>query len=300
MADILFLPKTSKGYLYLLAVVDLYTDEFDIEPIKNEKSDTVLKAMKKMFKRKYLNKPYASITTDSGGKFKFVFHKYLDDNTIYHEVGSANRHSQMSSVESLNKELGRLFNLYMNKIEEETGKPFNEWTNIVDTVRTELNNHRIERNKKLMKDYKHNYVLPLNIKPKFNIGDMVHYRLDKPRNGLNQQINTDKFRVGDYKFSRDVKKIGNIFYYSEEPYHRYGLDTISNKSFTDSQLKISNKTDSTFNVKKLIGKKTMKNKVYYHVWWDGYLKKDATWESKDDLIKDGLKVIIDDYEKSKV
>jgi len=87
---------------------------------------------------------------------------------------------------------------------------------------------------------------------------MVHYRLDKPINGLNQQINTDKFRVGDYKFSRDVKKVKILFYYSEEPYYKYGLDTISNKTFTDSQLKMSNKTDSTFNV---IGKKTMKNKV---------------------------------------
>jgi len=296
MADLLFLPKTSKGYLYVLVVVDLYTDEFDMEPIKNKQSTTVLKAMKKMFKRKYLKKPYASISTDSGGEFKFVFHKYLNDNDIYHKVSSANRHTQMANVESLNKQIGRLFNLYMNKVEEETGKPFNEWTKVVDIVRQELNNHRIERNKEELKDYEHNYVLPLHIKPKFNVGDIVHYALDKPRNGLNKVINTDKFRVGDYKWSRDVKKVNNIYYYSEKPYYRYGLETISNKSFTDNQLKKSSGKDTTFNVKKIIGKKMEKKKTYYNVWWEGYLKKDSTWELKQNLIKDGLKQIIDEYE----
>ena len=36
MADLLFLPTTKKGYKYLLVVVDLATNEFDLEPLKDK------------------------------------------------------------------------------------------------------------------------------------------------------------------------------------------------------------------------------------------------------------------------
>lgn len=68
--DLLDLPTTKEGYKKLLVMVDLATDEIDFEPIKNKESKTVLIAMKKIFERPYLNKPYASIRTDSGGEFK--------------------------------------------------------------------------------------------------------------------------------------------------------------------------------------------------------------------------------------
>jgi len=46
MADLLFLPTAKFGFKYLFCIVDLATDEFDIEPIKNKEPATVLKAMK--------------------------------------------------------------------------------------------------------------------------------------------------------------------------------------------------------------------------------------------------------------
>ena len=36
MADLLFLPKTKEGYRYLLVVVDLASNDFDIEPLKTK------------------------------------------------------------------------------------------------------------------------------------------------------------------------------------------------------------------------------------------------------------------------
>jgi len=40
------------------------------------------------------------------------------------------------------------------------------------------------------------------------------------------------------------------------------------------------------------------NKIkYYLVWWDKYLKKDATYEPENQLIDDGLQNYIDDFEK---
>ena len=123
MADLLFLPD-DKGFKYLLVITDVITHAFDIEPIKNKESSTVLKAMKVIFKRKYLKEPHASLRTDNGTEFKSVFHKYLHDQNIFHSVALPYRHSQLSMVESLNKTLGLLLNGFMNAIVEETGKEF--------------------------------------------------------------------------------------------------------------------------------------------------------------------------------
>ena len=85
MADLLFLPKAQNGYNYLLVITDIYNSKFDIEPIKNKEAQTVLDALLEIFKRIYLDKPKASISTDAGTEFKQVFKKYLDDNNIFHK-----------------------------------------------------------------------------------------------------------------------------------------------------------------------------------------------------------------------
>jgi hypothetical protein len=51
MADLLYLPKTRQKYLYLLTMVDIWSNHCDFEPIKDKNSSTVLVAMKKIFKR---------------------------------------------------------------------------------------------------------------------------------------------------------------------------------------------------------------------------------------------------------
>ena len=149
MADVLHLPTNKNGYKYLLVVVDLAGSEFDIEAMKKEDSKETLKALKVIFKRKHINKPYASIRTDGGASFKKEFHKYLVDNIILHKTGLAGRHTQSSTVESLNRTLGRFFNGYMNSIELKTGKIYREWTDIVKILRVDLNKIR-------KKDISHN------------------------------------------------------------------------------------------------------------------------------------------------
>ena len=75
MADLLYLPKTRQKYLYLLTMVDIWSNNVDFEPLKDKKSSSVLQAMKKIFKRGILPQPHASIRTDNGSEFKDVFHK---------------------------------------------------------------------------------------------------------------------------------------------------------------------------------------------------------------------------------
>jgi hypothetical protein len=243
MADLLFLPKSDRGFKYCLVVVDLSNDEFDIEEIRNKESDTVLKAMKNIFKRGILKKPYASIRTDSGSEFKGVFHKYLYDESIMHKVALPNRHSQLANVEALNKQLGRLFNGYMNMKELETGEVFRNWTKIIPIVRRDLNSIR---KKTLPKDEAtHTYPIfdpTVKIKkkvkrllPAYKVGDKVHRLMDYPKNALGEK-QTGSFRQGDFRYEVDPREIIDVYYYSGRIPYRYKLKGIPNASYSESQL----------------------------------------------------------------
>ena len=301
MADLLMLPTTKADYKYLLVVVDLATNEFDIEPMKDKNASTVLESFQNMFKRKFIKKPYALVRTDSGSEFQGIFHKYLYDNSILHKVAMPNRHKQLANVESLNKQLGRLFNGYMNMKEIQTGKQFNEWDEIIGLVRTELNKHRKVKLMSL-KQFAENSVKNLpktRDVPKFKIGDIVHYKLDYPENALGHKQPTANFRVGDFRWSVPVRKIVKVIYMTDTPYYRYMLEGLPNVSYADTELMSSIKKESTYKVKEIIGRRTFKKQVQYLVWWDKHLKKNATWEPKKALIEDGLEKEINDYDKSK-
>ena len=296
MADLLIMPKTKEGFKYLLVVVDLGNDEFDIEPMKNKEAKTALDSLKKMFKRKYLKIPKYTLATDDGSEFKSVFQKYLYDNSIFHKVALPNRHSQMSNVESLNKQLGRLFIGYMNKMEEETGKSFNEWTDIIEIIRKDLN---VYRKKKTINPYKQKFQVFDSIKePKFKVGDIVYRQSDVPLNALGKQQPTKTFRTGDYRYDMIPKKITQILYFGGDVPYRYMLEGISRASYTENQLIKSDEKETKYKVKQIIGKRTRNKQIQYLVWWDKYLKKDATWETKAKLIEDGLLEYINKFEKS--
>ena len=298
MADILFLPKTKERYKYLLVIVDMATHEFDIEPMRTKEAKEVLSAMRQIFSRKYIKKPEASLRTDNGTEFKGVVDKYLKDNHIFHSVTMPYRHQQLSMVESLNRTLGILFNGYMNSVEKKTGKIYNEWTDVLEKVRKGLNKIRYVKppyTEKTIFEYKDE---PVNMskKPKYKVGQLVHYQLSYPENALGHKQPTSQFRVGDYRWSSVPKKIKEIVYYSGEIPYRYILDNMPNVSFTDAQLMKSKEKVVKYTVKKIIGKKKVKNKIYYKVWWKNYKKKDATWEPKTQLVEDGLQQYIDEYE----
>ena len=136
------------------------------------------------------------------------------------------------------------------------------------------------------------------INTKFNIGDIVYYKLDYPQDALGNKQPTANFRVGDYRWSVAVKKIVKVINMLDFPYYRYILEGMDNVSFSDMQLmksKNKEKIQTEYIVKQIIGKKITKNITHYLIWWDKYKKKDATWEPEKSLIKDGLKSMIDEY-----
>jgi hypothetical protein len=181
----------------------------------------------------------------------------------------------------------------MNKKEEETGRVYKNWSDIIDFVRDELNKIR-----KLPdgNPYDEDFIKsPIEKLPKYKVGDLVYRRLERPMSALGHYQNTTNFRVGDYKWdTQNPRKIVHILFYPNNV--RYILNQFPHVSYTESELMPAKQEEETYTVKKLIGKRKNKNKIEYLVWWNGYTKKEATWEPKTELVKDGLQPMIDAYE----
>jgi hypothetical protein len=291
--DTLMLPTTKLGFRYLLVMVDLWSNFFDIEPVKNKQAETMLQAMKTIFKRDYLKKPEATLKTDQGTEFKHTFDQFLFDNSILHLTSLPDRHKQMANVESLNRDLGKLFMTYLTNKSHESGNDYNEWTDIVDTVRTELNN--IKNHPKDLNPRTHTPP-EINIKePKYNLGDLVYRRLEKPLNKFGDKYMNQRFRAGDSRFeTNEPRKILNIVAYKNS--WRYILNGFPNVSYDQAELMPAKESVEKFIVYKIIGKKKVKGVVYYLVWWKNENKSEATYEPEDQLLEDGIHEYIQEFE----
>ena len=294
MADLLMLPKTSKGFRYILSVVDLWSDDFDIEPMKTKTSTECLKAFQTIINRDYLNMPKGSIRTDNGGEFKADFSKFLKDNNVLHRLSLPYRHKQMANVENLNLQLGRILMTYLSNKEQELEKPYYDWTDILEPIRVELNQYRHKPDG----DPYSLDPIPFNDKePLFKKGDIVIKKLEYPKNALGHTEDTERFRKGDLRWDYKTKlKIVKILNYPKN--NRYILNTLPNVSYSENELQKVDDSDEKFEVKKIWDKKTIGKRVYYRVWWKKFLKKNSTWELKTNLIEDGLQEMIDEFEST--
>ena len=260
-------------------VVDLATDEFDIEPITNNKSLTVVDAMKRMFKRKHIKKPYASIRTDGGAEFKDAFEKYCYENNILHKIGISGRHQQTANVERLNRELGRLFNGYMNAIEEKTGETYKEWVEVVPKVRTMLNDFRKKPEGDPFTD-----VYPtvdLTVQPKYKIHDVVYRMSEKPLDALGRKQNTQNFRMGDYRWDIMPRKIIRVLRYAGKVPIRYILENLPNVAYAEYELMPAEEKQAMYVVQSIKAKRTMNGVKEILVKWKGFKK--PSWENYNDI-----------------
>jgi|LakMenE01Jun11ns_1017448.scaffolds.fasta_scaffold9867824_2 hypothetical protein len=307
MADVIHFPTTGWGYRFLLVILDLGTNEFDIEPLKGTSKSTVsdkevLEAMKTIFKRKWLNKPDGSIRVDSGNEFKGTFAQFCYDNNILLRKGMAGRHKQMGSIDALCQQLGRLFNGYMNYMEKKTKKTYRNWTDVIDTVREDLN--EIRRVQKTISPYDISTPDVILTGNKYNVGDKVFRKLEKPKDALGKNQPTDKFRMGDFRWDLKAREIKRILHYPNNI--RYILEGIKSCSYTEAELRpaeeiiqpkqTNDKGEELFTVKDIIGKKIVKGKTYYLIHWEGFKKSEATWELEYNLVEDGLADMIEEYD----
>lgn len=302
MSDLIIMPKTKEGYRYLLVILDLATNEMDIEPMKTKTAIDTLNAFKAILKRKILKLPEMSFQTDGGSEFKAQFNKFLEDNAIYHKVSYPANHKQQAPIEGLNNIITRILMNYLNKKSLELDKDYMNWNDILPLVRTELNKYRKIDLDKLKKYQDKHFYNDYEVKkkfgePTFKIGDMVHYRLFQPTDIRGKPINDSTFRNGDRRLSINTKKIIKILYYPDFPHYRFVLHYMPHVSFSAYDLKPSKNKEETFLINKIIDREVRKGKTYYKVFWKGYLKKDSTWEPADRLIKDNLGDYIASFEK---
>lgn len=248
-ADHITLPTDRFGYSHLLVVVDIAKKSFDIEAQKTESSTETLKAMKKIFSRGILSKPEASISTDGASSFKGDMADYMYHQNIFHKVESKGRHTQLAIVNNLIRQLSKIFNALMNKQELKTGKISKAWVKYVPLVREKVNESMqvelpddpfYDMSQKPVSLLEHATVtkdgkvkLP---KAKFKVGDRVHILLTEPENALGKKQKFG-FRSGDFRFSKKVYIIENVYTYAGKILYRYKVTGISNVSYTERQLR---------------------------------------------------------------
>jgi hypothetical protein len=74
------------------------------------------------------------------------------------------------------------------------------------------------------------------------------------------------------------------------------LEGLTNVSYSERELMpAENEKETKYKIKQIIGKKKIKGKPHYLIWWKNFKKSEATFEPESELIKDGFKNVIDDY-----
>lgn len=302
MSDLIELPTTTNGgFKWLLVVVDLATNIFDIQEMQNKEAKTTLEAFKNIIKRGILKLPEISLKSDGGTEFRGLFNQYLLDHKIWHKTAMAYHKKQMAPVEGLNNTIARLLMNYLNDKSLEIRKDYFNWTDILPAIRIEVNKYR-KRDLNKLKEYQDKRFFDINVagKPEYAIGTYVHWKIDRPTDILGKSLNDSKFRKGDRIYSLETRQIVDILYYPTTPYYRYKLKDMPHVSYSSYDLKPSKESEDKYLVKAIIDKKTEKSVQYYMVWWKKALKKDSTWERKDQLVQDGFEPEIQAYDKEHI
>jgi hypothetical protein len=314
-SDLLFLPNDN-GFKYALVCVDNGSRAVDAEPIKNKDSNTVLKAFKEIFKRKYVKQPTYRLEVDNGTDFKGSVKNYFENAGVYVRVAKTGRSRQQAIVERTNQILGTLLLKRQTAQELITGKDSVEWVEDLRKIIPLLNKHIKKRRIRITQYQLTNEPLgsgdSLNM---LSIGDTVRVALDHPINPASGARIHGKFRSSDIRWNptkRVIKQIilkpnqvvlylldGNIGKWKIEPvaYTKNQLQVVKVGEKMPDGEKVIRGEHSQYKVEKIIGKKYIKNKIYYLVKWVGYSKDASTWEPRSTLneeIPDEIK----DYELS--
>jgi hypothetical protein len=300
MCDLIEMPTTDQGLKWLLTMVDLATNLCDIEPMKDKSAKSTLDAFQRILKRRILRIPEISLKSDNGSEFRGVFDKFLGDNKILHKYSMPYRHQQMAPIESLNRTVARLLLNYINDKSVEIKKDYMNWTDILPQLRKELNEYR-KRDLDKLRDYQDKRTVNAfdGGDPEYQIGDYVHWKIDKPTDIHGNSINDNKFRTGDRIYSVASRKIVDILYYPSEPHHRYKLYDMPYVSYNATELKPADKEGDYYIIKKIWGKAIDKDGVlWYKVWYDKEKKDKSSWVKATELVDDGAQDAIDEYEQS--
>lgn len=227
-ADILYLPDDN-GFKYLLVVVDVATRRADVEPLKDITTKDTMEGIKKIYKRKILNKPNM-IQVDNGGEFKGDFLKWFNDNDIIVRYGRPGREKQLGLAKGVKSYIEKVISNIQALKEYQTGKPYNEWLKHIKPIMNEYN-----KGKKMKK--KNPPEKPPRCKGNtcelLNVGDNVRVVADQKKDILNRK--NVKYRHGILRWNPEVREIERLILRRNTP-PMYIVKGIPNVAYTRNSL----------------------------------------------------------------
>jgi hypothetical protein len=295
-ADLLYLPNDG-GYLYCLVVIDQGSRLIDCEPLKQRDSNTVLKALYKIWNRKIIKKCHV-IRCDGGSEFNKDFQRGLYKDGIQVISSEPGRHRSQALVESRNKTIGTIIHkmLVQNKI---AGFDSSKWKKYLPDLVDAINKKTKTVQNQLKTKPKSDVPVACEKGTKINllnVGDHVRIALDNPQDLEGKRL-FGKFRSSDIKWTPDVYVITDvlvcpnmpIMYKTNKDKHaRTYQQLLKVRTNIEDQpiLPIGDVEENRYEVEKLLNRKIENKKVYYLVKWKHYPKTKATWEDRKELLKD--------------
>jgi hypothetical protein len=230
------------------------------------------------------------------------------------KITRVGRHKSNGFAENRNYIIGRITHKRMNAEEvflneKQKNQHYSKnWVKYLPAIIKQINIHLKRKPEKI----NINKIKPIRFNKKQNgevlrilkIGTKVRVILEEPKDTKNKKLH-GKFRASDIRWDPKIYTIEDILYRPNHPI-RYILNDMKNTAFSKNELQIYNEkekqipisTVEKYLVEKIIGKKKIKNKIYYLIKWLGYDKKENTYENKEDLIKDGFEDEIKEFESN--
>ena len=269
LADMQQLSKYNDGHRYILTCVDVFTKRAFAVPLKDKRGITLAEAFEKIFAKAIP----LMIQTDRGVEFlnrdvQNVFRKY----NVKH-YWSLNDDIKAACVERYNRTLKTRMFRYL------THHRTNRWIDILDDLVTSYNG-TFHRSIGMAPDdvtfenvdaiTKRLYPVKPEPKWKYRVGDTV--RISKYKNvfqkGYLRNWTDEIFTVADCYPTHPVT---------------YGLKDLAGEDikgkFYEQELQKVNKTDSVYEVEKVIKTRKRNGKLEHYVKWMGYPEKFNSWTS---------------------
>lgn len=275
--DIMYLPdykKTSKGYKYLLCVLDVFSRKLFIRKLRKKDTNTVVRKFESILNE--IKQEPEKIVVDKGSEFKSdVFQQYCEYLGIkliftYNETKAAHVERAQRSFQ----------NILYRILEEHQTRDFLKF------LKDALHIYNNRRNR--ITGYSPNFAY------QEKNHDLISINLEKKYNEKKELKKKPRFKEGDYVRIREVKQTfsrGYHPYFTEEifrvkkvllnlPIPRYNLSNYTGEeeikgSFYGNELTLVNL--DTFKVEKVLKKKREKGKTLLFVKWLGYPTSQNSW-----------------------
>jgi hypothetical protein len=184
--DILYMPYKRGTYRYILTIIDTASRYKAGEPLKDRTSETVKKAIEKIYKETKLKFP-KEINVDKGSEFKAAVLNLFKNNNTQVNVSETSYHKATAMVERVNRTLAERIFKQINHEEISTHKVIRVWDHLLQPTIDQLNNEitryinmtpnqAIELSEVPQKEHKD--FIPIN-NSEYEISDKVRYKLAK-------------------------------------------------------------------------------------------------------------------------